>query len=201
MKLLDAAVTVIREKGLSATSVDELCVAAGVTKGAFFHHFESKEVLAVAAAGHWSQTTGELFAGAPYHQPTDPVDRIFAYLDFREALVQGSAAEYSCLAGTMVQEAFDTSPPVREACAASILGHAATLEADFRQALVARHAGPEVDAAGLARHTQVVLQGAFVLGKATGDPQVVRDSIQHLRRYLQCVLGPDPAPPPPSPRT
>ncbi len=42
-KLLDAAVHVVRQKGYAATSVDDLCKAAGVTKGAFFHHFESKE--------------------------------------------------------------------------------------------------------------------------------------------------------------
>ncbi len=44
-KLLDAARRVIREKGYSAATVDDLCRAADVTKGAFFHHFDSKEVL------------------------------------------------------------------------------------------------------------------------------------------------------------
>ena len=61
-KLLEAALSVIRTKGYSATSVDELCAAAGVTKGAFFHHFKSKDELGVAAADHWSEMTGALFA-------------------------------------------------------------------------------------------------------------------------------------------
>jgi TetR/AcrR family transcriptional regulator, transcriptional repressor for nem operon len=42
--------------------------AAGVTKGAFFHHFESKEALGVAAAAYWAETTSALFATAPYHR-------------------------------------------------------------------------------------------------------------------------------------
>ncbi len=67
-KLLDAAVSVIRTKGYSATTVDELCASAGVTKGAFFHHFKSKDALGVAAAEHWSDTTGALFAEAKYHE-------------------------------------------------------------------------------------------------------------------------------------
>src|ERR1700761_2057344 len=82
-RLLNAALRIIRGKGYHATSVDELCAAAGVTKGAFFHHFRSKEDLAVAAAAHWSTTTGELFAVAPYHGFADPLDRVLAYLDFR----------------------------------------------------------------------------------------------------------------------
>lgn len=47
-KILDAAPPVIRAKGYAATTVDDLCEAAGVTKGAFFHHFRSKDKLGVA---------------------------------------------------------------------------------------------------------------------------------------------------------
>ena len=37
--------------------------------------------------------TGGLFAGVPYHQQADPLDRVFAYLDFRAALIEGDLAE------------------------------------------------------------------------------------------------------------
>ncbi|MBL9052404.1 MAG: helix-turn-helix transcriptional regulator, partial [Tabrizicola sp.] len=36
-RLIEAARSLVRHKGFAATSVDELCAAAGVTKGAFFH--------------------------------------------------------------------------------------------------------------------------------------------------------------------
>lgn len=186
--LLDAAVQVIRAQGLHATTVDDLCAAAGVTKGAFFHHFDSKEALAVAAAEHWSATTGSLFDAAPYHDHADPVDRIRAYVDFRASLIAGSAAEYSCLVGTMTQEAFATNPTIRDACAASILGHAETLEHDFALALARRPDLTDVTAASLARYTQVVLQGSFIVAKAMDDPAVVLDGIAHLRRYLDLLF-------------
>jgi len=189
MRLLDAAVQVIRAQGLSATSVDDLCAAAGVTKGAFFHHFASKQALAVAAAEHWSLTTGALFAVADYHAIGNPLDRILGYLDLRAELIAGSPAEYTCLVGTMTQEAFATDPELRDACAASIFGHARTLEPDFDAALKAAGNPAGVDAAGLARHTQAVLQGAFVLSKAADDPALVTESIDHLRRYLELLLG------------
>ena len=187
--LLDAALRLIRAQGLHATTVDDLCEAAGVTKGAFFHHFATKEDLAVAAADYWSETTGALFAAAPYHEPQNPADRVFGYLDFRASLIAGHPAEFTCLVGTMTQEAFESSPAVRDACAASIFGHAATLEADLAAALAASDGEVEVSAASLARHTQAVLQGAFVLSKAANDPALVLEAIDHLRRYLECVLG------------
>jgi len=187
-RLLDAAVEVIRGKGLSATSVDDLCAAAGVTKGAFFHHFESKQALAVAAADHWSATTGAMFAGAGYHELDDPVERIFGYLDLRAGLIIGSPADYTCLVGTMTQEAFATHPDIREACAASIFGHAETLVPDMAAALELAGNPPGVDAKGLATFTQAVLQGSFVLSKASDEPQLVLDGIAHLRRYLEFLF-------------
>ncbi|MEO1060377.1 MAG: TetR/AcrR family transcriptional regulator [Actinomycetota bacterium] len=187
--LLDAAVRIIRRQGLHATSVDQLCAEAGVTKGAFFHHFASKEELAVAAAEHWSVTTGALFAAAPYHDHADPADRVLGYLDFRASRIAGRPAEYTCLVGTMTQEAFETSVAVRDACADSIFGHADTLEDDLAAALDAVDHDADITASSLARHTQTVLQGAFVLSKAADDPALVLEAIGHLRRYLACVLG------------
>ena len=190
-KLLDAALVVIRAKGYSATTVDELCAAAGVTKGAFFHHFKSKDALGVAAAEHWSEITGALFAKAPYHDHADPLDRVLGYVALRKALLQGGVPEFTCLVGTMVQETYETSPAIRDACERSISGHAATLEADIEAAMRDRRLSPTWTAKSLALHTQVVLQGAFILAKAKGGAEIAADSIDHLTRYLELLFGPE----------
>lgn len=190
-RLLQAARDVVRQKGFTATTVDDLCKAAGVTKGAYFHHFESKEALGVAAADFWAETTSDLFKAAPYHAPADPLDRVLAYIDFRKTIITGPIESWTCLVGTMTQEVFDTYPAIRDACADSILGHAATLEADLKAAMVARDiVGDGWSAASLARHTQAVLQGAFILAKATGDPDIARESIDHLSRYVALLFQP-----------
>lgn len=187
-KLLNASLGVIRTKGYSATTVDDLCEAAGVTKGAFFHHFENKEALGVAAAQHWSAVTSHLFAHAGYHQHKDPLDRFLGYIDFRRELISGEIPEFTCLVGTMVQEQYDSNPAIREACQESIFGHAATLVADIVAAkkLYAPKGNWQPDS--LALHTQAVLQGAFILAKAKGDMRVALDSVDHLRRYAELLF-------------
>ena len=187
-KVLAAALSLIREKGYSSTSVDDLCARAGVTKGAFFHHFKTKDALGVAAANHWSEITGAFFATAPYHQHGDPLDRVLGYLDFRKAILQGEVAEFTCLVGTMVQEVYDSNPAIRAACEASISGHAAKVESDIAAAMKRHRIRGPWSAESLSLHTQAVLQGAFVLAKAKGDAAVAAESIDHLRRYIELLF-------------
>ncbi len=188
-RILEVALRVIREKGYGATSIDDLCVAADVTKGAFFHHFASKEQLAVQAAERWSALTSAFFEAAPYHKPASARDRVLGYVDFRLAILQGRVADYTCLVGTMVQEVHMSSTAIRDACAKSMLAHAATLEADLAEALARSGRGVDVDAHGLALHIQAGLQGAFILAKATQDAAVAARSIRHLRTYLDLLLS------------
>jgi TetR/AcrR family transcriptional repressor of nem operon len=188
IRLLDAAMQVIRAQGYAATTVDDICRAAGVTKGAFFHHFKSKEDLAVAAAAHFSQMAERLFGTAPYREAADPLDRLLGYIDFRAAIIDGPLPQFTCLLGTMVQEAYDTHPAIRHACDTYIGAHAAGVAKDIEaaQALYAPEA--KWSAESLALHTQAVLQGAFILAKAKGGPEVARASVAHLRRYIEFLF-------------
>lgn len=190
-RLLEAAVKLVREQGFAATSVEQLCNEAGVTKGAFFHHFPSKEALGVAVAEYWTMTTSEMFAAAPYHQYADPVDRVLGYIDFRIALVGGPVEEFSCVAGTLVQEAFLASQPIREAARDSIMGNARALEADIAEAMQARGV-TGTTAESLARHIQTVIQGSIILAKTqeeTGSAELAREALGHLRRYFELLFA------------
>jgi TetR/AcrR family transcriptional repressor of nem operon len=187
-RILDAALEVIRSKGYAATSIDDLCAAAGVTKGGFFHHFRNKEDLAVAAAGHFGEMARGLFAQAPYRDLPDPLLRLLGYIDFRIAILRGSLPEFTCLLGTMVQEAYQTHPAIRAACAHEINAHAAEVARDI--ALARDYYAPQADwsAESLALYTQAVIQGSFILAKANGGPEAAADSLRHLRRYIELLF-------------
>lgn len=189
-QLLKAALRVIREKGYSATRVEDVCEAATLTKGSFFHHFSSKEELAVAAADYWSEVTSALFAAADYHRPEDPLERLLAYVDLRKALVRGEIAEFTCLVGTMTQEVYGTHPAVREACERSISGHAKTLLPDIEAAIAKYGMRGDWTSESLALYTQAAIQGAFILAKAQGSERIACECIDHLRLYLQLLFQP-----------
>src|ERR1700752_4980295 len=81
-QILNESLNAIFPKGYTATTVDDICQAAGVTKGSFFHHFKSKQDLAVEAARRWGAITSSLFASAPYRALPDPLDPVLASVGF-----------------------------------------------------------------------------------------------------------------------
>lgn len=187
-RLLDAARDVIRAKGYTATSVDDICEAAGVTKGSFFHHFQSKEQLAIAAADQFGAMAAAIFASAPYRQLPDPRDRVLGYVDFRAAMFEWEIGQYTCLLGTMVQEVYATHPEVRAACDRQMSQHVGELVKDLDAAkeLYAPDAPWSARSAGY--FMQAVLQGAFIFAKAKQGPEVALECLQHLRRYLETLF-------------
>ncbi len=188
-KLLDAAVKLIRTKGYAATSIDNLCTETGMTKGGFFHHFKNKEELALATAQHWTDTTAPFFESAPYQRRATPLERVLGYVDFRKAILQGTLPEFTCLAGTLVQEVHTSNPAIAAAGGRCITGHAYTLVEDITAAMKDSGKQFSFTAKSLALHTQAVLQGAFILAKATGGPALAADSIDHLRRYIELLFN------------
>jgi TetR/AcrR family transcriptional regulator, transcriptional repressor for nem operon len=187
-RLIEAARGLVRHKGFAATSVDDLCAAAGVTKGAFFHHFPSKEALGVALVEDWTAMTGAMFAAHPYNSLPDPLDRVFAYIDLRRELLGQPLPEFSCVAGTTVQEAYESSPPIRAAAGESIRSGFAHVLRHLQEALAA-HPVEGVTAEGLAQQFQVATQGGIILAKALDDPAPARAAFDHLERYLRLLFG------------
>jgi TetR/AcrR family transcriptional repressor of nem operon len=192
-KLLNSALHAFRLKGYAATSVDDICREAGVTKGAFFHHFKGKEELAVASTEHWTAVTGALFAGAQYHAIAQPRARVLAYIDFRSSLIQGDAADFTCLLGTLVQETYSSHPAIRDACSRAIDVHAGTVGQDLAAAKRMHAPRARWDPAGVALYIQATIQGAFILAKARGDTGIAQACLAHLRAYIASLLPMPPA--------
>jgi TetR/AcrR family transcriptional repressor of nem operon len=185
-KLLSAATDLIRRNGYVATSVDDICSEAGVTKGAFFHHFESKDALAEAAIGKWGEFFAGIDAAAPYQQVDDAVERALAFIDYFAAAFASPKMLKSCLAGTIVSEVSETNAPLRKASAKVILGCQNAFKALLDQAC--GQVGRRLDTAPLAAMWAATLQGSLVLYKAHRDASVITTNFAHLRKYIEQLL-------------
>ncbi len=55
-KIMESAVKLFSTQGYNKASVDDICTEAGISKGAFYHHFKTKQELFLALLDGWLQT-------------------------------------------------------------------------------------------------------------------------------------------------
>ena len=72
---LDLGLHVLSEGGLAALRIDELCTAAGRTKGSYYHHFSSREDFTAELLDHWQQKLTEAVIIETERQ-ADPVEKL-----------------------------------------------------------------------------------------------------------------------------
>ncbi len=189
-RLLDGALAAIRENGYAATTVDDVCRRAKLSKGSFFHYFRSKDDLALAAIERWNNVAGELFANASYQALDDPLARIHGYLDLREAILSDSPAEFTCLLGTLVQETYASHPEIRIMCDRGFAMHIDPLVGDLELAKTRYAPRASFTAESVGYLIQAVLQGAFIFAKAQLRADPVRDALSHLHAYIDLLFHP-----------
>ncbi|MEP7136492.1 MAG: TetR/AcrR family transcriptional regulator [Chloroflexota bacterium] len=84
VKITDSAIKLFSSSGYNKASVDDICAEAGISKGAFYHHFKSKQELFLALLDGWLQTidnaidaSKELTAPETFMQMTEAFPYIF----------------------------------------------------------------------------------------------------------------------------
>jgi TetR/AcrR family transcriptional repressor of nem operon len=183
-KLLDAAEELMLTKGYTATSVDEVCATAGLTKGSFFHYFEGKEHLGRLLAERFYASWQELSRSAPFRRENDPLERVLGHVDFFIEMSHTPTWK-GCLLGTFVQELSATHPGIRAVCAACLADLADSLKQDLDEAKAKYTPRARWNTRSLAEHLIAVAQGAIILAKARQDRTVFEQSLVHFKEYLK----------------
>jgi TetR/AcrR family transcriptional repressor of nem operon len=189
-KLMDAGVTLMRARGFNATTVDDICSSAGVTKGGFFHYFKSKEELAKAALQLFAEVKAVEYATAAFHQMADPMDRVYGRLDHVIESIGGtSRLTKGCLIGMLAQELSSTNPEMRSLCQEAFSRIALNFGKDLEAAKALYAPDADFDPQKLAMFYVSFFQGASMIAKASDSNAVLIDNIEQFRRYLQTLFG------------
>lgn len=186
-RLIEAAIGPFRRAGFLATTVDDVCSAAGVSKGAFFHYFPSKEALAEACLAHWCQMIQKMESSALFQSAADPVDRLVGAMNFYIGVFESPDMIKSCLAGTTVQEISETHPKLREAANACFVSGQSRFKSLIDAAAVAN--GRSVDSESMAALWLATMQGALLVFKASRDATVIRRTLTHVRDHICDRIG------------
>ncbi len=190
-RILDAAEHLVIENGFAATSLDQVIRAAGTSKGAFFHHFDSKVHLARSLTERYvAADIGQLRAALDATVAiADPAERVVAFVRyFEDAAEDLMSAQSNCLYVAVLTEQQLVSNGT-----ADLINQAIEVwRKEIADLLVAAATTRELDLGdvdALADHVFVTFEGAFLLCRSTGSPEHMRAQLRVLRHLLTGALG------------
>src|SRR5215472_6035224 len=199
-RLLTAGQQEIYLRGFQGTSVEAILARAGVTKGAFFHHFSTKaefgyavvdEVLAEMIAAQWAR---------PLSDTADPLETITREYERGIDLLRQQQPILGCPLNNLAQE----MNPLDEQFRTRTQAVFATWHAAFRQALVRgqQHGivRADIDASDTAHALVAQIEGTLSLARNSQNAEDLTAGCRSLRRFLESLRATTPAQPGGRPR-
>jgi TetR/AcrR family transcriptional regulator, transcriptional repressor for nem operon len=172
-RLIEAAIDLLRRRSYLAAGVDDLCRVAAARKGSFYHFFETKADLAVAAVDfQWTVTRATVFqpiaeSGAP---GLDRLRRLVEHTDAQQRHAHAEApALIGCPFGSLGQEMAHQDARIRLAVQTVFDHHCRYLQSWLDEAVRARQVPPG-DTVARARQVFALFEGALLLAKVAGEP-------------------------------
>jgi AcrR family transcriptional regulator len=185
--VLDAAEELFLTRGYESTQLDRVCEQAGVSKGAIFYHFDTKEALAAATLERFFlRLVADAQDAVEASVAPTAVERLFAYVDAVAALTRTPALARGCLLGMLTMECAETCPPLADRARQGFEMWHGGLAALIREAASER--GLDLDAAGLATTFLAAVEGGLLLDRQGAAPRAVELALDHFRRYLALVF-------------
>jgi len=184
-KLLDSAIGLMRRQGYAGTTVDQICERAGVTKGAFFHYFGSKEVIGRAAVDQWCLGRAEQYRVDLGNPAEDPLVRINRLLDgLIESIRNPPDKMVVCLLGMLSQEMALTHETMRTQFCRHLEGWTGFVAELLKEACISHpgHRAFDPDQVGWLLNS--LWQGSLLVAKTTGNPQIVVDNLEQAKGWI-----------------
>ena len=194
-RILNAAEGLVIRHGFNATTLEAILGEAGASKGAFFHHFASKEALGNALVERYANADAavlERFMGEAEALSDDPADQIVSFVRlYEEAAHDIANYQPGCLFVSFIYERGPGSPRDEDLILESIELWRDRILEKLELAAETRPRLSEVDLSALADMVFSTFEGGFILARATDEPDHLRRQLAHLRHYLELLLDVD----------
>jgi len=188
-KLIGAAVGLILKHGFTASTVDQICAAAGVTKGSFFHHFESKEAIGLAVVAWWGQMGTALYAEAWKDADADPLEQLHRMFDIMGGFTERPGQPCVCAVGMMAQELALTHPSLREACARELTVWTNNAAKMLAAAKAKHRPRVDFDPEAIAWFLNGLWQGSMLVAKTRQTPEMIRNNLALARAFVDGLFA------------
>ncbi len=177
-RLVQAASQLMHERGYEAVGVAELCLAADVRKGSFYHWWPSKAALTEAMLDRsWGWARAQLFDPA-FATGLPTLDAFARYGELltthlRDGVESGDCGVQGCQFGNLAAEMSTRDPAIRRRVAAVFADMAAIFATAIAAGIERGELAADLDPTGAADAVLAHVQGLMVLAKARNDPALL----------------------------
>jgi TetR/AcrR family transcriptional repressor of nem operon len=177
-RLIAAMGDLVHRKGYAAVGVDQVCRAAGVKKGSFYHFFRSKRELMLAALDQrWQLACDHVMTRAfqPDLPPLQRIERLFSIIaDFETANRKAGGAVLGCPFGNIAAEVGLTEPSIASRADDAFSAMAAFVRNALTEAKSRGELGRDLRVAETADAAIAYFEGLSLLAKTRNDPGLIR---------------------------
>jgi TetR/AcrR family transcriptional regulator, transcriptional repressor for nem operon len=192
-RILDAAERLVLDRGFAGTSVDDVIAAADTTKGGFFHHFPSKQELARALVERYVSADMEILESAmerAERESDDPLDQLLRFVSLQDVTDELAGEIPGCLYASFCYEQDLVDDTTRDLIADAMLAWRTRTREKLDEVAARYPPRVPVDLDALADQGLAVYEGAFVISRALGEPELLRGQLAHFRTYLELLFRP-----------
>ncbi len=186
-RILQTAAECFLLSGYHATGLDKIIKVAKITKGNFYYHFKSKEILAVETLDWQFKHIYNDIQDQVLSKQKSPLDTLFLLFDLmanRQKKQHQEGQICGCYFGNFTLELSAESLLIREKVKSIFQQYAELIENLLNQAIKKKEISLTLDTAIMSHVILGQIEGAILLDKANQQPQQVEQSLGFIKHYL-----------------
>lgn len=190
-KILLESKALIFKHGFSGTSIDQILEKTGITKGAFFYHFKTKNALAMALIEEFATADKDKLNNALENTESLKGNSLNRLLQFIQEFIDAETDQNElpgCLYASFLYEPQQLAPEVLDYISETILHWRTVIGNLIQEVLKDHNTKYPVDVESLADHVTVVFEGAFIVSRALNDLDITAKQLQHLKNYIELLF-------------
>ena len=191
-QILNAAERAILEKGVSATTIEELIVEVGVSKNGFFYHFQDKTQLIEAILNRNLELDETWFADLLRNAEVvyeDPLERFLFFLELLAKEMSSMPNGHpGCMTTACCYQDRLLSDKVKLVAAAILIQWREVSLAQLREVAEQHPPSIEVDLEGLADMLPALIDGSIIFSRVVGDQSILPRQIRLYRSLIESTF-------------
>lgn len=190
---MDAAQSLILNHGFGGTTVDSIIELAGVSKGAFFHHFSSKAELGEKLVQRYADKDAEHLEQTLVKAEglsDDPLQQLLIFIKLFEQEIESLEEPFpGCLFASYLQQSELFDHNILDIIRDSMLLWRTRVLDKLKKIEQKHPPSKDVDLESLADMLMVIFEGSFVLSQSLNDNKIIARQLSNYHSYLQLLFG------------